>query len=109
MSETVTEEIILCRTGEVPEGGALRVDREGRPPLAVFRVGGRFFVTDDTCTHGEASLSEGEIDVEEAVVECPWHAGAFALATGAPCGAPCTLPLRVHRFELRGDAIVLVP
>lgn len=108
MNDTLTDERVLCRAADVPEGGALRVELDGRPPVAVFRVGGRFFVTDDTCTHGDASLADGEIDAEELVVECPWHAGAFALATGAPCGAPCTIPLRVHRFELRGEDIVLV-
>ncbi|MFG1478789.1 non-heme iron oxygenase ferredoxin subunit [Xanthobacter sp. V4C-4] len=108
MTDTLSEDAVLCRAADVPEGGALKVERPGRPPLAVFRTGGRFFVTDDTCTHGDASLSEGEIDAEELVVECPWHSGAFALDTGAPCGAPCTLPLRVHRFEVRGDVIVLV-
>lgn len=108
MSDTLSEDRVLCRAADVPEGGALKVERAGAAPLAVFRVGGRFFVTDDTCTHGEASLSEGEVDAEELLVECPWHSGAFDLATGAPCGAPCTIPLRVHRFELRGDDIVLV-
>lgn len=109
MSETLTDDIVLCRASDVPEGGALKVELEGRAPLAVFRVGGHFFVTDDTCTHGDASLSEGEVDEEDMVVECPWHSGAFELATGKPCGAPCTIPLKVHRFELRGDDIVLVP
>jgi nitrite reductase/ring-hydroxylating ferredoxin subunit len=109
MTGILTAEAVLCRAADVPEGGALRVERDDGPPLAVFHVGGRFYVTDDTCTHGEASLAEGEIDAEELLVECPWHSGAFDLATGAPCGAPCTIALRVHRFELRGGDIVLVP
>ncbi|MGQ3675818.1 non-heme iron oxygenase ferredoxin subunit [Xanthobacter sp. TB0139] len=109
MTETslMAADIALCRMDEVPEDGALRVELEGRPPLAVFRVGGRFHVTDDTCTHGEASLAEGEIDVEEGIVECPWHAGAFELATGKPCGAPCTVALRVHAFEERDGRLFL--
>ena len=31
------------------------------PALAVFRLGDEFFVTDDTCTHGDAFLSDGEV------------------------------------------------
>ncbi|WP_207779397.1 non-heme iron oxygenase ferredoxin subunit [Zavarzinia aquatilis] len=101
-------ETFLCRAADVPDGGALKIERAGRPPLAVFNVGGRFFVTDDTCTHGEASLSEGEIDADECVVECPWHSGAFDLATGKPCGAPCTIALKIHAFECRDGALYLL-
>lgn len=98
----------LCLETAVPEGGALRIEITGRPPIAVFRVRERFFVTDDTCTHGEASLSEGEIDADECVVECPWHSGAFELSSGKPCGAPCTIALRVHRFERRDGGLYLL-
>ena len=57
----------LCPTSEVPEGGALKVEMDGLV-LAVFNLGGRFFVTDDACTHGPGSLSERFIEGE--VVEC---------------------------------------
>src|SRR5258708_16552223 len=46
------------------EGGAIKVEKEGLI-LAVFNLGGRFFVTDDACTHGPGSLSQGEIRSEE--------------------------------------------
>ena len=37
-------------------------------------------MTDDICTHGNASSSEGEI--EEGKVYCPFHDGAFDIRTG---------------------------
>ena len=67
MSSTATT-LALCSTADVPEGGALKVERDGLI-LAVFNLGGRFFVTDDTCTHGPGSLSEGEIDCDDGVVD----------------------------------------
>ena len=51
----------LCATNEVPEGSALKVERDGLI-LAVFNLGNQYYVTDDACTHGPGSLSEGEID-----------------------------------------------
>ena len=36
----------LCPTTEVPEGGALKVERDGLI-LAVFNLGNQFYVTDD--------------------------------------------------------------
>jgi len=71
----------LCPTADVPEGGAIKVERDDLI-LAVFNLGGRYFVTDDACTHGPGSLSEGEIEGEE--VECNFHNGAFNIITGVP-------------------------
>src|SRR5258706_11002844 len=69
----------LCAAEEVPEGTALKVEHDNLV-LAVFNLGGRFFVTDDACTHGPGSLSEGDIDGE--IVECNFHQGAFHIPTG---------------------------
>jgi nitrite reductase/ring-hydroxylating ferredoxin subunit len=60
----------ICKATEVVPGAVKRVEVEGLPPLAVYNLGGRFYVTDDTCTHGKASLAEGI--VEGTSIECPW-------------------------------------
>lgn len=87
----------LCPTADVPEGGAIKVERDDLI-LAVFNLGGRYFVTDDTCTHGPGSLSEGEIDGE--VVECNFHNGAFNIVTGAVEAPPCMVPLRTYKVSV---------
>ena len=88
----------LCHVGDVAAGASKRIELEGRAPLAVFNVGDDFFVTDDICTHGEASLCDGELDGHE--VECPYHQGAFDIRTGKALSAPCTVPLRVYPVRL---------
>ena len=87
----------LCATGEVPEGGAIKVERD-ELILAVFNLGGRFFVTDDACTHGPGSLSEGDIDGE--VVECYFHNGAFHIPSGRVEAPPCMVPLRTYAVQV---------
>lgn len=100
-------EQFLCLTSDIDQGEGLQVILEGYPPLAVFHLeDGEFYVTDDTCTHGDASLADGEIDGCE--VECPFHAGAFDIKTGEPCGAPCTIPLKTYLSIVREDKIYLV-
>lgn len=94
----------LCSTSEVPEGGALKVERDGLI-LAVFNLGGRFFVTDDTCTHGPGSLSEGEIDGE--IVECNFHNGAFHIPTGRVEAPPCMVQLRTYAVEVRDGKVCI--
>jgi nitrite reductase/ring-hydroxylating ferredoxin subunit len=86
--------IELCSASEVEPGVALRVER-GDLALAVFNVAGAFFVTDDACTHGPGSLSEGYIDGD--VVECNFHNGQFNIKTGEVVSPPCMLPVKTYR------------
>ena len=85
--------IELCSTDEVAPGNALKVE-SGELTLAVFNVGGEFFVTDDLCTHGPGSLSEGYI--EDDVVECNFHNGQFNIRTGEVVSPPCMVPIKTY-------------
>ena len=96
----------LCSASEVPVGGAIKVEKEGLI-LAVFNLGGRFFVTDDSCTHGPGSLSEGEIDGE--VVECNFHNGAFHIPSGRVEAPPCMVPLRTYAVQLIDGKVCIAP
>ena len=100
-------EKFLCLTSEIEQGEGLQVIIDGYPPLAVFHLeDGGFYVTDDTCTHGDVSLADGEVDGCE--VECPFHAGAFDIKTGEPCGAPCSIPLKTYTSFIRDGQVYLV-
>ena len=83
----------LCRAADVAPGAALKVEIADLT-LAVFNVGGRFYVTDDQCTHGPGSLSEGYI--EDDVVECNFHNGQFNIRTGAVVAPPCMVPIKTY-------------
>jgi nitrite reductase/ring-hydroxylating ferredoxin subunit len=85
--------IELCGTADVAPGAALKVETEGLA-LAVFNVAGEFFVTDDLCTHGPGSLSEGYI--EDDVVECNFHNGQFNIRTGEVVSPPCMVPIKTY-------------
>lgn len=103
--QTENELLTLCSAAEAAELGAVRVEPEGLPPLAVFFVDGDYFVTDDTCTHAEASLSEGV--VEGGKVECPWHSAQFCLRTGAAESFPAETPVRVYPVILRDGHVCI--
>ena len=49
----------ICLVDDVFEECGRRYELTGLPPLAVFNLAGVFQVTDDTCTHGDASLADG--------------------------------------------------
>lgn len=79
-----------------PEGTAVLTEVNGEP-VAVFHCEGDFYAIADTCSHEEASLSEGELLVG-CTVECPLHGAQFDLRTGAALCLPATLP--VATFEV---------
>ena len=56
------QKVSLFPTSELSENEVRLVEIDGYPPIAIYNLAGDFFATDDTCTHGNASMSEGDID-----------------------------------------------
>lgn len=96
--------ITLCRIADVAEGTVIRVER-GELVLAVYNVGGEYFVTDDMCTHGPGSLSEGYL--EDDVIECNFHGGQFNVRTGQVAGPPCMIPIKSYKAVIDGDSVMI--
>ena len=82
-----------------------RVELAGRAPIAIYKVAGQFYATDDTCTHGEASLADGFLD--DFCVVCPFHAGSFDIRTGAPTSSPCHDPLESYPVSVTDGVVFL--
>jgi 3-phenylpropionate/trans-cinnamate dioxygenase ferredoxin component len=95
MSDWVT----VGAAGDIPPGHAARVVVDG-VAVAIFNIDGELHAVDDTCSHAEASLSEGELDVESCSIECPLHGSSFDLRDGEPLSLPAVEPIRVHRVEI---------
>jgi nitrite reductase/ring-hydroxylating ferredoxin subunit len=93
----------LCSLDDVAEGAAFQVALDGRRPIAVFRIDEGVFALDDTCSHGNAFLSEG--DIEDCQVYCPFHSGAFDIRTGAATVAPCVKPVKSYPVVVRDGAV----
>jgi len=96
----------LCGVSDVAPGCALRVE-SGGCVYAVFNVEGAIHVTQDECTHGPGSLSEGYVLDDE--VECPFHQGRFHIASGRPTFAPVTEPLKVWKTSLIDGKVCIDP
>ncbi|MEA2979616.1 MAG: hypothetical protein QOF09_1439 [Alphaproteobacteria bacterium] len=94
----------ICLTSEVSEG-AVKSFEVGTNVIAVYNLGGTFYATDNECTHGAASLAEGLL--EEDIIECTLHFGAFNVKTGEAVQAPCFTPLRTYKVVVE-DGHVMV-
>jgi nitrite reductase/ring-hydroxylating ferredoxin subunit len=97
-------DVPVCKTSDVPSNSVNFFTVEGKN-LAVYNLDGTFYATDDECTHGAASLSEGVLDGD--VIECSLHFGAFHIPTGKPVGPPCSIPLRTYRTEVVDDNVIV--
>lgn len=91
----------VCRADELPPGESRRFVAD--VPIAVFNADGEFYAVDDTCTHQDASLSDGFL--EGCYVECPLHAAFFDLRTGMPTCLPAKKPVRTHPVSVEGGMI----
>ncbi len=96
--------IDLCSVDEVKPGTPIKVEA-GDLTLAVYLVDGEFFVTDDDCTHGPGSLSEGYLDGH--VIECDFHNGAFDIRTGEVVAPPCMIPLKTYKTITENGRVII--
>jgi nitrite reductase/ring-hydroxylating ferredoxin subunit len=99
MAENVVR---VCAQSDIaPE--SVKAYEVGDRRLAVYNIDGQFYVTDDECTHASASLADGML--EDGVIECCLHFGAFDVKTGAVKAPPCSIALRTYKVLLQGDDV----
>jgi 3-phenylpropionate/trans-cinnamate dioxygenase ferredoxin subunit len=95
------------KTTDIPEGEARRFVAD-RIEIAVANLGeGRFLAVDDVCSHAEASLSEGDVDVDDLTIECPRHGSVFDLETGRPRSLPATVPILTFPVKVEDDKLMI--
>ena len=103
----MSEPVRVCSVEELPaEVGAVVADLEGRRVTIARDSHGELHAFDDTCTHANVSLAEGEI--EDGRIECWLHGSQFDMRTGQPKQLPATQPIAVHTLEVTEDGSVLV-
>jgi len=87
-----------CKTTDLKPGEAIRLNL--KPPIAVYRLDDGFYATADTCSHAEASLAAGDIDLEDCTVECPYHGSLFEVKTGRVLSMPAVRPVKTYPVKV---------
>ena len=82
----------------------VKIDLNGTP-VCVTRVGDVVFAIADTCSHSEASLSEGE--VSNFKIECWLHGAEFDLRTGEVATPPASIPVETFEVKRNGDELTI--
>ena len=86
------------------ESTPIKFDLNGTP-VCVTRIGDEVFAIADTCSHSEASLSEG--DVTGFKIECWLHGAEFDLRTGEVATPPASIPVETFEVNRTGDAVTI--
>ena len=89
---------------ELQQGKPVKVEKNGKT-ICVARVGDEVFAVDDTCSHSDASLSEG--DVTDFKIECWMHGAEFDLRTGEALTPPAVAPLHTYGVHVDGDSVTV--
>lgn len=98
--------VVLCRLEELATGVARRFDIDGLP-VAVVRIGDDVYAIGDRCPHQGVSLSEGDVDEDERLLECWKHGSQFSLVTGEPLQLPAIKPTPVFAVDIRDGVVML--
>jgi nitrite reductase/ring-hydroxylating ferredoxin subunit len=104
MADNVESVVRVCSKSELTPGSVKAFEVGGRR-LAVYNIGGTFYITDDECTHAAASLADGMLEGD--VIECCMHMGSFHVPTGAVVEPPCEVPLRTYQVTLKDDDVLV--
>ncbi len=91
-------QVDVCGWDDLAANPLLKVE-VGGTALAIIRVDDSVYALADTCSHAEASLSEGEILDHQ--VECPRHGATFDVRTGKALTLPATRPVATYTATVR--------
>ncbi len=64
---------------------------------------GTFYATEAHCTHAAADLADGIL--EDDIVECSLHFGAFHVPSGKAVREPCFTDLKTFRTEVKDGQV----
>tara|TARA_R110002096_G_scaffold424348_1_gene632208 strand:+ start:16665 stop:16982 length:318 start_codon:yes stop_codon:yes gene_type:complete len=95
----------LCSKSEIEDQTSKRIILPEHDAIAVCRLGDKYYAVADTCSHGLASLSEG--DIEDGQIYCPFHSGSFDIKTGAPVERPCTIAIDTYPVIEKGEDLFI--
>ena len=85
-------------------GKPVRIEKDG-DSICVARIGDEVFAIGDTCSHSDASLSEG--DITDYKIECWLHGAEFDLRSGEALTPPAVMPVKKYSVRVDGDSVTI--
>lgn len=89
---------------EIPPGERLFLEIDGYE-ITLFNIGGELFAIEDTCSHEDCSLGEG--DLEGCEIICPCHFARFDVRTGKVLAPPAVVDIRTYPVRVEGNKVLV--
>jgi len=89
---------------QLTPGKPMRIEKDGKS-ICVAKIGDEVFAIDDTCSHSDASLSEG--DITDFKIECWLHGAEFDLRTGQALTLPAVQALETYAVKIDGNSVTV--
>jgi len=89
--------VSVIQLSEMQDRKPIKVTINGED-LCLTRIGDEVFAINDTCTHSDASLSEG--DVTDYKIECWLHGAEFDLRTGTAVTLPANIAVKTYPVSI---------
>lgn len=99
----MTDHFVTVAKKDFLEPGELMYVEVDDEPVCLINLNGELHAINDTCTHEEASLSDGTIDGDD--IECPLHGGVFNILTGDPVAFPVVVAIEKYAVRVVGDEV----
>ncbi len=93
----------VAKVGDLPEGKAKVVDAGGTP-VALVHGRGVYRAFSNVCRHRGGPIGEGEVDLDDGTVICPFHGWQYDLNTGQARLNPLA-KLEMYKVDVAGDEI----
>ena len=78
----------------------------GANKIVICNIDGKYYATEDICSHDDGELVSGEADlVETCQLQCPRHGARFDVKTGEAKRMPAVAPIKTFQVDDNGDEL----
>ncbi len=90
---------------ELKENEMKQVTLDDGTKIAIIHADDGYYAIDDTCSHAEASLSEGDIEGDK--VRCPLHGAEFDYKTGDVKSFPAVVGVASYEVKVEDNQVLV--
>ena len=94
--------VLTVKARDLNPGDVVATDVRGTP-IAIANIAGTYYAFDDTCTHEQCSLADGELS--GSTIACMCHGAEFDVRTGKVLAPPAPAPIKVYPIRINGELL----
>ncbi len=98
IDESKLEFVVVANADELPNGERLFLEID-QLVIVLFNIAGKIFAIEDTCSHDDNPLGEGEMQ-NDFEISCPRHGAHFDVRNGKALSMPATVDISAYPVRI---------